>query len=128
LPPAVVAAQLDAIHADIQSGNADGDICFGFLSAVLQLAEHGAPRVKLLQQALDAATAGSGMPPVRPLDRKIFRAMQLGLRELLAGRKPNVGVLYRSGLGTWAARSGEDADPLAIVLRRMSPLRHLQAA
>src|SRR5262249_27066574 len=46
LPPATLAAQLDAVHADIQRGNADGDICFGFLSAALQLAERGTQREK----------------------------------------------------------------------------------
>jgi hypothetical protein len=128
LPAAEVSSQLDAVYADIQSGNADTDICFGFLSAALQLAERGGPRDKLVRQALDAATAGWGLPPLWPLDRKMFHAMQLGLREVVAGRRPNLGVLYRSGLGTWAVGSGEDADPVAIVLRRMRPIRHLQAA
>jgi hypothetical protein len=128
LPPADAAVQLDAVHAEVARGAADADLCFGFLDAALQLADRTALRERLLQQALDAATTGWALSAAVPLDRKIFHAMQFGLREILAGRRPDADVLYRAGLGAWAAASPEDADPVAIVLGRMTPARHLRAA
>jgi hypothetical protein len=110
-------AQLDGIYTQIERGDADADICFGFVSAAMQLAQKGRHREKLLRQALDAAMAGFRAAPLQPNDRKMFRVMELSLREMLAGRQPTVEILYRCGLGSLAT-AAKQADPMAIVLSR----------
>jgi hypothetical protein len=120
-------AQLDGIYTQIERGDANADICFGFVGAAMQLAEKGRHRQKLLRQALDAAIAGFRAAPKLPDDRKMFRAMELGLREMLAGRKPTIEILYRCGLGRLAT-AAKHADPMALVLSRMTSFRRLDAA
>lgn len=128
LPPAEVAAKLDALYAELEGGEPNADLCFGFVSAAIQLAARtGFPR-QLLQQALDVATAGWRVPPLWQNDRKMFRAMQLILHELLAGRKPTIEILYRCGLGHWAVANPGRNDPMAILMERITPLRSRQAA
>ena len=78
--------------------------------------------------ALDAASVGLGLPPLSALDRSMFRAMQLIARELLAGRRPRVDILYRCGLGVWAAKAAEDVDLLDVLTEHRSPLRYARAA
>jgi len=128
LPPAEVTEKLDAVYAEIGRGEPNADLCFGFVSAAIQLAARtGFPR-KLLQQALDVAMVGWRVPPLWQNDRKMFRAMQFILHELLAGRKPTIEILYRCGLGQWAVANPDRSDPMAILMERITPLRSRQAA
>lgn len=127
LPYARAEAQLDGIYAQIERGDANADVCFGFVGAATQLAPQGRHREKLLRQALDAAMAGFRAAGLLPNDRKIFRVLELGLRELLAGRKPTVEILYRCGLGSLAT-TAKQVDPMAIVLSRATSFRRLDAA
>jgi hypothetical protein len=127
LPPTEAASTLDAVHAEILRGEASADLCFGFIGAALDLAAKSGQGSHLLQQALDAATQGLTLQ-LWPGDQKMLRALQLMLRERIAGRKPSVDILYRCGLGTLAAATPGEADPMALVLERGAPLRHLQAA
>lgn len=120
-------AQLDGIYTQIERGDADADVCFGFVSAAVQLAQKGRHREKLLRQALDAAMAGFRTALPQPNDRKMFRVMELSLREMLAGRQPTVEILYRCGLGSLAT-AAKQADPMAIVLSRTTSFRRLDAA
>lgn len=119
-------AQLDGIYTQIERGDANADICFGFVGAAMQLAQRGRHREKLLRQALDAAVVGF-RAPLLPIDRKIFRVLELCLREMLVGRKPTVEILYRCGLGRLAT-AAKHADPMAIVLSRTMSFRRLDAA
>ncbi len=113
LPPARAEAQLDGIYTQIERGDANANICFGFVVAAIQLAEKSRQhREKLLRQALHAAMVG---------------VFELSLREMLAGRKPTVEILYRCGLGSLAA-AAEQADPMAIVRSRMTSFRRLDVA
>jgi hypothetical protein len=127
LPSARAEAQLDGFYTQIERGAANADVCFGFVGAALQLAQKGRHREKLLRQALDAAMAGFRAPELWPNDRKNFRVMELCLREMLAGRKPTVEILYRCGLGSLAT-AAKQADPMAIVLSRKASFRRLDAA
>ena len=127
LPPGEAASMLDAVHAEILRGEASADLCFGFIGAALALSAKIGQRGALLQQALDTATQGLTLQ-LWPGDHKMLRAMQLMLRELIAGRKPSLDILYRCGLGTLAAARPGQTDPMALVLERVTPLRHLQAA
>lgn len=127
LPPARAEAQLDGIYTRIERGDANADICLGFVVAAMKLAEKGSHREKLLRQALDAAIAGFRAADPLPNDRKVFRMFELILREMLAGRKPTVEILYRCGLGSLATAAGQ-ADPMAIVRSRMTSFRRLDAA
>jgi hypothetical protein len=128
LPPARAEAQLDGIYTQIERGDANADVCFGFVVAAIQLAERGRQhREKLLRQALHAAMAGFRAADPLPNDRKIFRVFELSLREMLAGRKPTVEILYRCGLGSLAT-AAEQADPMAIVRSRMTSFRRLDVA
>ena len=120
-------AQLDGIYAQIERGEANADICFGFVSAAMQLAQKGRHREKLLRHALDAAIAGFRAAPLQPSDLKMFRVMELSLREMLAGRKPTIEILYRCGLGRLAT-AAQQADPMDIVLSRTTSFRRLDAA
>jgi hypothetical protein len=115
-PPDRAETVVDGVHAEILRGDTDADICFFFVTAALQLAEKSPHRPKLLAQALDAANAGFGALSPRAPERPLFRAMQLSLKELLAGRTPGTDILYRCGLGTLAA-GNPSANPLAIVAR-----------
>jgi hypothetical protein len=127
LPSARAEAQLDGVYTQIERGDANADVCFGFVGAALQLAQKGRHREKLLRQALDAAMAGFRAAGLLPSDRKIFRVFELSLREMLAGRKPTVEILYRCGLGSLAT-AAKQADPMAIVLSRTTSFRRLDAA
>lgn len=128
LPPARAEAQLYGVYAQIERGDANAEICFGFVGAAIQLAKKGRHREKLLRQALDAAIAGFRAADPLPNDRKIFRVLELSLREMLAGRKPTVEILYRCGLGILATAAEQGADPMAIVRSRMTSFRRLDAA
>ena len=97
------------------------------MSAAVQLAQKARHREKLLRQALDAAMVGVHAASLTPNDRKLFRAMELGLREMLAGRKPTTEILYRCGLGILATTT-QQADPMAIVLSRTTSFRRFDAA
>jgi hypothetical protein len=119
--------QLDGIYTQIERGDANADICFGFVGAAMQLAQKGRHREKLLRQAFDAARAGFRAAQLLPNDRKIFRVLELCLREMLAGRKPTIEILYRCGLGSLATAATQ-ADPMAIVLSRTTSFRRLDAA
>lgn len=127
LPPARAEAQLDGIYTQIERGDASMDICTGFVGAAIQLAKKSRHREKLLRQALDAAIAGGRAADPLSNYRKIFRVFELSLREMLAGRKPTVEILYRCGLGRFAT-AAEQADPMAIVRSRMTSFRRLDAA
>jgi hypothetical protein len=127
LPPGEAVSMLDAVHAEILRGEGSADLCFGFIGAALDLSAKVGQGSHLLQQALDAATQGLTLQ-LWPGDHKMLRALQLMLRERIAGRKPSVDILYRCGLGTLAAARPGEADPMALVLERVAPLRHLQAA
>ena len=120
-------AQLDGIYTQIERGDANANIGFGFVGAAMQLAQKGRHREKRLRQALDAAMVGFRAAPDLPDDRKMFRVLELCLREMLAGRKPTVEILYRCGLGRLAT-AAKQADPMAIVLSRMTSFRRLDAA
>jgi hypothetical protein len=127
LPPARAEAQLDGIYTQIERGDASADICIGLVGAAIQLAKKGQHREKLLRQALNAAIVGSRVADPLPNYRKIFRVFELSLREMLAGRKPTVEILYRCGLGRFAT-AAEQADPMAIVRSRMTSFPRLDAA
>jgi hypothetical protein len=128
LPPAQAEHQLAGVKVEIERGDANADICFGFVGAAVKLATQSPHRERLLQWALEAAIEGFRMKPLWVDDRKFFRAAELILRELLAGRKPTIEILYRCGLGRLAATAAKKADPLAIVLSRTTPFRRLDAA
>jgi hypothetical protein len=113
LPPAEAASRLDAVYAEILRGEASADLCFGFIGAALALARRGTHRRELLQQAFDCATEGLTLQPLGPGDHKALRAMQLILREMIAGRKPGLDILYRCGLGTLAAARASEDDKIA---------------
>jgi hypothetical protein len=127
LPPARAEAQLDGIYTQIERGDANADICIGFVAAALQLAKKGRQREKRLRQALNAAIAGFRAADPLPNQHKIFRVFELSLREMLAGRKPTVEILYRCGLGNLATATAQ-VDPMAIVRSRMTSFRRLDAA
>jgi predicted Zn-dependent protease len=126
--PAQAEARLESVYASIERGAANADGCFGFIYGALRLAEKSDRREGLLRQALAAAAEGSRVPPLGPEDRQRFKLLELWLREILAGRKPTVDILYRCGLGHLAATAPEGADPLDLVLSRASPFRRLKAA
>jgi hypothetical protein len=126
-PPEEAERLLASVYTEIQRGDAESEICFGFLSAALHLAKHSRRREDLLKQALDVATIGQSLPPLWPLDRKVFRAYQLILRELLAGRRPGAEILYRCGLGTWVA-GASTADPVSLLAAKRPRLRPARAA
>lgn len=121
LPRADAEARLEGVHALIERGEANADICFGFVSACMQLARASKHREKLLRQALDAAMLGFRVQPQWHDDRKMFRVMELSLREMLAGRRPTADILYRCGLGRFAATAGAQVDPMAFVLALRRP-------
>ncbi|HWO19526.1 MAG TPA: hypothetical protein VNO30_12150, partial [Kofleriaceae bacterium] len=127
LPPARAEAHLAGIYTQIERGDANVDICIGFVGAAIQLAKKGRHREKLLRQALHTAIAGFRAADPWPNYRKIFRVFELSLQEMLAGRKPTVEILYRCGLGRFAT-AAEQADPMAIVRSRMTSFRRLDAA
>jgi hypothetical protein len=120
-------ARLDGIYTQIERGDADANICFGFVGAAMQLAQKGRHREKLLRQALDAAMGGVHAASLTPNDRKLFRVMELSLREMLVGRKPTTEILYRCGLGILATAT-QQADPMVIVRSRMTSFRRFDAA
>lgn len=129
LRPAEAERRLDAAYAEIvRSADPDADVCFGFIAASMTLARRRRERTRLLQCALDVASIGVGLAPRRPLDRSTFRALQLIARELLAGRRAGVDVLYRAGLGVWAAQMADGADPLDVLTEHRGPLRYARAA
>jgi hypothetical protein len=129
LAPKGAQRRLDAVYADIVHGtDATADVCFGFITAAMTLSRRRRDRTKLLGMALDAASVGLGLPPRWPLDRNLFRAMQLIARDLLAGRTPGMDILYRCGLGVWAAGMEQDADPLDALTEHRSPLQFARAA
>jgi hypothetical protein len=128
LAPADAERRLDAAYAELVRGETNTDVCFGFIAAAMALARRRRDRKRLLQMALDAASIGFGLPPLSPLDRAMFRAMQLIARALLAGHTPGVDILYRAGLGLWAAGMSAGADPLEVLTDHWSPLRYARAA
>ena len=127
LPAAQAEARLDSIYIQIERRDADAGICFGLVRAAMQLAQKARHREKLLRQALDAAMVGGHAASLTTNDRKLFRAMDLGLREMLAGRKPTTEILYRCGLGILATAALQ-ADPMDVVLSRTTSFRKFDAA
>jgi len=97
------------------------NICFGFIAAAIRLGMRPNGRI-WLERAADAATRAMSQPPLHPRDYSWFRAFQLISRELLAGRKPGVDILYRTGLGDWVIASVKK-DPIESRLQRGTQLR-----
>ena len=111
---------LDDAFRDVMAG-ANADICFGFIAAAIRLGMRRNGRV-WLERAADAATRAMSQPPLHPRDYSWFRAFQLISRELLAGRKPGVDILYRTGLGDGVIASAKK-DPIESLLQRGTQLR-----
>ena len=126
LPTAQAEARLAEAYARIERDDASANVCFGFVIAALDLAPKSKHRDELLRQASNAATREAARAP-QSEDRKMFRALDLSLREMLAGRKPGLEILYRCGLGHLAAAAPKQADPMKIVLARTTPFRRLAA-
>jgi hypothetical protein len=127
LPTAQAEARLAGAYAEIERGEASAEVCGGFIVAVMDLVPKSAHRAELLGQAIHAAMEGGRAAPRQSEDQMLFRAMVLGLREMLAGRKPGLSILYRCGLGRLAAATPEEADWMGIVLARTTPFRRLAA-
>ena len=98
-------------------------MCGGFIFAAMDLAVKSAHGVELLQQALHAAMEGCRTASSQSETRRLYWAMELGLREMLAGRKPEISILYRCGLGRLAATMPEGADWMGVVSARTTQLR-----
>ena len=130
LSPAEAERRLDAVYAELVRGDAaSADVCFGFITAAMMLPRQRRDRKKLPRDGArrrerrpgDCRRAGR-------FDRSLFRALHLIARELLAGRTPGVDILYRCGLGVWAAGMASDADPLDALTEHRSALRYARAA
>ncbi|MBN1610144.1 MAG: hypothetical protein JW940_26190 [Polyangiaceae bacterium] len=118
--PEQASAVLEVAYRDILAdGNAD--LCFGFAAGATRWGLERGERV-WLERALDAATLGMSFPPLYPSDRAWFHAFRLVIRELLAGKKPRMDILFRAGLGAWVVASREK-DPLRVLFNRSSLLR-----
>lgn len=123
LPRAQAEARLAAAYPEIERGAASAEVRGGFIFAAMDLAVKSAHGVELLGQALHAAMeAGRTAPPQSEI-RRLYRAMELGLREMVAGRKPQISILYRCGLGRLAATMPQEADWMGIVSARTTQLR-----
>jgi hypothetical protein len=85
LPTAQAEARLAGAHAEIERGEASADVCGGFIVAAMDLVPKSAHRAELLGQAIHAAREGVRAAPRQSEEQKVFRAMELGLREMLAG-------------------------------------------
>ena len=107
----------------LKTGKASAEVCGGFIFAAMDLAVKSARGVELLQQALHAAMEAGRTASLHSEDRRLFRAIELGLREMLAGRKPEISILYRCGLGRLAATMSQGADWMGIVSARTTQLR-----
>ena len=102
-------------------GNAD--LCFGFVTGATKLGVRRKERA-WLERAHEIATLGISYPPLHPDDRPWFNAFRLILRELLAGKKPGIDILYRAGLGSWVINWGNKAqDPLEVLLKGGAAVR-----
>jgi hypothetical protein len=124
LPRAQAEARLAGAYPAIERGEASANVCGGFTFAAMDLAVKSAHRVELLGQALHAAMeAGRRTAPAQSEARREYRAIELGLREMLAGRKPEIAILYRCGLGRLAATMPPEADWMGIVSARTTLFR-----
>lgn len=122
LPVADAEARLAAAYADIERGGASAGVCFGFIVGVMDLAAKRRPAKQWIEQAIHAAIEGGRASPRHSEDQLAFRAVELGLREMLAGRKPGLAILYRCGLGRLAAVLPQDADWMSMVLAQTARL------
>jgi hypothetical protein len=123
LPRAQAEARLAGAYPEIERGEASADVCGGFICAAMDLAVKSARGAPLLGQALHAAMEAGRFSSPQSEDRRLYRAMELGLREMLAGRKPAITILYRCGLGRLAATMPPEADWMGIVSARTTQLR-----
>jgi hypothetical protein len=80
LPTAEAEARLAEAYTRIERDGASPNVCFGFIFAALDLAPKSARREELLRQALNAAAMEAARAPEAE-DRKMFRAVELSLRE-----------------------------------------------
>lgn len=123
LPRAQAEARLAVAYAEIERGEANAEVCGGFIFAAMDLAVKSAHGVELLGQSLRAAMEAGRAASPRSEARRLYRAMELGLREMIAGRKPEISILYRCGLGRLAATMPQEADWMGIVSARTTQLR-----
>ncbi len=123
LPRAQAEARLARAYPEIERGEASEEVCGGFISAAMDLAVKSAHGVELLGQALHAAMEAGRTTSAQSEARRLYRAMELGLREMVAGRKPDIAILYRCGLGRLAATIPQEADWMRIVSARTTQLR-----
>ena len=123
LPRAQAEARLTGAYPEIERGEASTEVCGGFVGAAMDLAPKSAHGAELLQQAIHAAMEAGRTSSPQSEVRRLYRAMELGLREMLAGRKPDISILYRCGLGRLAATMPQEADWMGIVSARTTQLR-----
>ncbi len=123
LPRAQAEVRLAGAYPEIERGEASAEVCRGFIVAAMDLAAKSTNGVELLGQALQAAVEAGRIASPRSESRRLYRAMELGLREMLAGRKPEISILYHCGLGRLAATMPQEADWMGIVSARTTQLR-----
>jgi len=123
LPRAQAETRLAGAYPEIERGEASAEVCGGFIIAAMDLAAKSPRRVELLEQAFHAAMEAGRTAPSQSEARRLYRAMELGLREMLAGRRPEISILYRCGLGRLAATMPQEADWMRIVSARTTQLR-----
>jgi hypothetical protein len=123
LPKAQAEARLAGAYPEIERGEASAEVYGGFIFAAMNLAPKSKHRVELLGQALHAAMEAGRTTSPQSEVRRLYRAMELGLREIIAGRKPEISILYRCGLGRLAATMPQEADWMGIVSARTTQIR-----
>jgi len=122
LPLAAAERHLESARGSLERSEAE--LCLMYAVAQISLARKAseADRKRRWRHARDAADIGVARATTGGL-RKDLRAVQLVLRELLAGRKPTIDVLYLAGLGELAsiAKTNENiVDLLTTRFRRES--------
>jgi hypothetical protein len=130
LAPARASATLDAAYRVAIHGATDLDVCIPLATSLVAVAKDAPePRV-YWEKALEVATVGLGLSLLHPLDHKLCRVIQLATRELLAGRKPTVDILFRGGLGTLVPHlSPEEREDIVRAMQTLGrPARALRLA
>jgi hypothetical protein len=118
LSPVEADKYLAAIRPTI-ANRAEPEVCLMYGLAELRLAEHAraSERPERWSRARDAADAGVARARTEGLRRNL-KATQLIARELLAGRKPTMDILYRAGLSEVAATAKTNANVTKLLFER----------
>lgn len=107
LPWSPASEVVEAAYNDALRGSTDSDVCVALATELCVLADGAPDPREWWERAAEIASLGLTLPPLHPRDRTMFRLVQLSVRELLAGRRPTVDLLYRVGLGVLVPRIPE---------------------